>query len=142
MHILWSLSALSLSLASAASAGEFPQGSYAVAAALQIPNLNGPSWQATRVLCLDADPGQLPVPILSPNSPFAGCAAQDLERTDTHLRYRIVCPGRESARAVASYELTADGFRGEVAMLLGGKNMTLTEHQVGHRLGDCAAAQP
>ena len=58
----------------------------------------------------------------------------------TLLGNRIVCPGRDSARALASYDLSADGFRGEVAMLLGGKNMTLTEHQVGRRLGECGAA--
>ena len=132
--------ALLLCLASGAAAGEAPDGSFAVAASLQIPNVGGPSWQGTRVLCLGAEPEHLPVPVLSPNSPFENCEARDLERTATHLRYRIVCPGRDSARALASYELTADGFRGEVAMLLGGKNMTLTEHQVGRRLGDCGAA--
>ena len=134
--------ALLLSLVSGASASEAqPAGSYAVDAALQIPNVSGPSWQGTRVLCLGlgAEPGRLPIPVLSPNSPFGGCEARDLERTATHLRYRIVCPGRDSARALASYELSADGFRGEVAMLLGGKNMTLTEHQVGRRLGVCGA---
>lgn len=131
--------ALLLCLASGAAAGEGLEGSFTIAASLQIPNVSGPSWQGTRVLCLDADaaPGRLPVPVLSPNNPFAGCEARDPERTATHLRYRIVCPGRDSARAQASYQWTADGFRGEVAMVLGGKNMTLSEHQVGRRLGDC-----
>jgi hypothetical protein len=129
-----------LCLASGASAGEKLAGSFSIAASLQIPNVSGPSWQGTRVLCLGTEPDQLPVPVLSPNSPFADCEARDLERTTTHMRYRIVCAGRDSARGVASYELSADGFRGEVAMLLGGKNMTLTEHQIGRRLGDCGAA--
>jgi hypothetical protein len=114
--------ALFLSLASGGLAADGqPQGSFAVDAALQIPNLNGPSWQGTRVLCLGADsePDHLPIPVLSPNSPFAGCEARDLERTATLLRYRIVCPGRDSARALASYALSPDGFRGEVAMVLG-----------------------
>ncbi|MGD9512425.1 MAG: DUF3617 domain-containing protein, partial [Geminicoccaceae bacterium] len=90
------------------------------------------------ILCLGGESGKLQVPILSPNNPFTGCEARDLERSATQLRYRIVCPGRDSARALARYQLSADGFRGEVAMLLGGKNMTLSEHQVGRRLGDCA----
>lgn len=143
MHMPGPAAALFLSLVSGASAGDAqPQGSFAVDAALQIPNLNGPSWHGTSVLCLGVDPesGHLPIPVLSPNNPFADCEARDLERTATLLRYRIVCPGRDSARALASYELSADGFRGDVAMVLGGKNMTLSEHQVGRRLGDCQAA--
>jgi hypothetical protein len=131
--------ALLLWFVSGAHAGEAQlRGSFSVKAALQIPNVSGPSWEGTRTLCLGAEPGQLPVPVLSPNTPFAGCEARDLERSATRLRYRIVCPGRDAARALASYELFPDGFRGEVAMVLGGKNMTLSEHQVGRRLGNCA----
>lgn len=142
MPMFRSAAALALCLVTGAAAGEPLDGSFAVAAKLQIPNVSGPSWQGTSVLCLDADPrsGRLPVPVLSPNSPFAGCEARDLERSATALRYRIVCAGRDSARALASYQLSAGGFRGEVEMLLGGKNMTLTEYQEGTRLGDCAAA--
>ncbi|MFO1047212.1 MAG: hypothetical protein U1E52_04850 [Geminicoccaceae bacterium] len=141
MRTSWSATALLLCLASAVAAEDGLEGSYAVTASLQIPNVSGPSWQGTRILCLGADsgPGKLPVPVISPNSPFTGCDAVDLDRSATGLRYRIVCPGRDSARAQASYRLSADGFRGEVAMRLGGKNMTLTEYQEGRRLGECGA---
>ena len=143
------VSILLLCMASSAGATEaLPPGAYAIDAALQIPNLNGPSWKATRYVCLDpSQPGlRMPVPVLSPNNPFGACAAEQLVRTDTELRYHIVCPGRGAARAEASYRLAPDGFRGQIAMVLGAKNMTLTEFQTGHRLGDCepaaAAAQP
>jgi len=140
---------LLLCAASSAGAAEaLPRGAYAIDAALQIPNVNGPSWKATRYVCLD--PGQsdarMPVPVLSPNNPFGACATERLVRTDTELRYHIACPGRGAARAEASYKLGPDGFHGQIAMVLGAKNMTLTEFQTGRRVGDCgpsaAASQP
>lgn len=128
-------------IAGTSAAEPLPRGVFAVDASVQIPNVAGPSWRSTRYICLDpgAGDGHLPMPVLSPNNPFASCEARDIERTEERLRYRIVCAGRDSARALASYVLSGDGFRGEIAMVLGGKNMTLTEHQVGHRLGDCSA---
>ena len=134
--------------AGAGAAAAAPQGAYAIDVALQIPNVGGPSWTATRHVCLDSgEPGaHLPVPVLSPNNPYGACTAERLVRTETELRYHIVCPGRDAARADVSYALAPDGFRGRIAMVLGAKNMTLIEYQTGHRLGDCgpaaAAAQP
>ena len=88
----------------------------------------------------------MPVPVLSPNNPFGACAAERLVRTGTELRYHIACPGRGAARVEASYKLAPNGFHGQIAMVLGAKNMTLTEFQTAHRLGDCgphaAASQP
>jgi hypothetical protein len=116
-----------------------PRGAFAVDASVEIPNVAGPSWRSTRFVCLDGEnrAERLPIPVLFPNNPFGNCEARDLEWADQQLRYRIVCAGRGSARALASYVLSADGFRGEIAMVLGAKNMTLTEYQVGRRLGDC-----
>jgi hypothetical protein len=57
----------------------------------------------------------------------------------TGLRYAIHCPGRDAARAEARYRPAPDGFRGRVAMVLGAKNMTMTEVQTGRRLGACGA---
>ena len=56
----------------------------------------------------------------------------------TELGYAIACPGRDTMRASAAYRLTPDGFRGRVAMIMGAKNMTMTEVQAGRRLGTCA----
>lgn len=129
-------------VSSAGASEALPQGAYAITATLEIPNINAPPWQATRYVCLD--PGKavagLPVPVLSPNNPYGSCTAEALVRTPGGLRYHIACPGRGSARADASYLLSPDGFRGRIAMVLGAKNMTLTETQIGHRLGDCAPA--
>lgn len=126
-------------LAGTSAAEPLPRGVFAVDASVQIPNVAGPSWRSTRYVCLDpgARDERLPMPVLSPNNPFTSCEARDIERTSERLRYRIVCAGRDSARALASYVLSADGFRGEIAMVLGGKNMTLTERQVGRYLGEC-----
>lgn len=137
------LSTVLLCVASSAGATEpLPQGAFAIDAVLQIPNIYSPPWKATRYVCLD--PGKsaalMPIPVLSPNNPFSACKAEQLVRTDAKLRYHIACPGRGAARAEASYVLSADGFRGQIAMVLGAKNMTLTEIQVGRRLGDCADA--
>ena len=131
-----------IGLAAAANAAEWPpSGAYAVTSVLEIPHVGGPAWHGTRFVCLGAARDEaIPVPVLTLNNPFAGCAARDLVRTATSLRYRIVCPGRDAARAVAAYRLRPDGFTGEIAMVLGAKDMTLTERQVGRREGGCAAA--
>ena len=133
---------LALGIAGAAEAGEpQPSGGYAVTSELEIPHIGGPAWRGTRFVCLGADgEAGLPVPVLALNNPFAGCVGRDVVRTATALRYRIVCAGRDAARARASYRLGPDGFTGEIAMVLGAKNMTLTERQVGRREGECAAA--
>jgi hypothetical protein len=117
-----------------------PSGSYEIDAVLEIPNIGMPAWSGRRTVCLGSAADGLPMPLLSPNHPFAGCAPRDLERSGTALRYRIVCPGRDAARAVVAYELRPEGFTGEIAMVLGAKNMTLTERQVGRREGGCAEA--
>lgn len=143
------LSAVLMCVASSAGASEpSPHGAFAVEAVLQIPHIYSPPWKATRYVCLN--PGErgapLPIPVLSPNNPFGACHAEDVVQTDRELRYHITCPGRGAARAEASYTLSPDGFRGYIAIVLGAKNMTLTEIQVGRRLGECApttaSAQP
>ena len=48
-----------------------------------------------------------------------------------------MCEGRGAARAHAIYAVRPDGFSGRIAMVLGAKNMTMRELQVGHRLGAC-----
>ena len=133
---------LALGMVAAADAAELPpSGGYAVTSELEIPHIGGPAWRGTRFVCLGAGGDtDLPVPVLALNNPFVGCVARDVERTATELRYRIVCAGRDAARAQASYRLGPDGFTGEIAMVLGAKNMTLTERQTGRREGDCLAA--
>jgi hypothetical protein len=53
------------------------------------------------------------------------------------LEYDIVCPGRGAAKGHASYVVSDGTFAGRVAMVLGAKNMTMTEVQQGRRIGNC-----
>ena len=50
----------------------------------------------------------------------------------------IMCEGRGAARAHAFYAVRPDGFSGRIAMVLGAKNMTMRELQVGHRVREPA----
>jgi hypothetical protein len=56
------------------------------------------------------------------------------------LSFDILCDGRGAARARAVYTLMPRGFEGRIAMVMGGKNMTMTEVQAGHRVGSCDMA--
>ena len=80
------------------------------------------------------------VPVLSANTPFATCTATNVTAGGGTLAYYIVCPGRDAARAHAVYALAPDRFAGRVAMVMGAKNMTMTEVQHARRIGDCAPA--
>jgi hypothetical protein len=136
MH-LGPIVAVALALASAAPAagGPLPAGRYAITARLELPHLERYGVALTRLACL-APGSALPVPVLA--APLGtGCAARDLVVRDGRLSYAIACAGRDAPRAVASYRLVPGGFRGRVAIVLGAKNMTLTEVQAGRRLGDC-----
>jgi hypothetical protein len=120
-----------------------PVGSYAITTRLELPHLERWAIDKTRTICLagPAAGGQLPIPILSANHPYATCATANLVIDHGRLDYDILCPGRDSAKAHATYLLGADQFVGRVAMVLGGKNMTMTEVQRARRLGDCGVGR-
>jgi hypothetical protein len=44
------------------------------------------------------------------------------------------------AKARADYTLSADRFEGRIFIVLGAKNMTMTEVQAGRRVGACGPA--
>ena len=116
-----------------------PVGSYAITTRLELPHLERWAIDKTTTICLSghATGGQLPIPILSANNPYATCAAANLAIDHGKLEYDVLCPGRASAKAHATYLLGVDRFAGRVAMMLGGKNMTMTEVQHARRVGDC-----
>lgn len=118
-----------------------PDGSYAITARLELPHLERWAIDKTTTVCLSghAAGGQIPIPILSSNNPYGACAAANLAIDHGKLEYDVLCPGRGSAKAHATYLLGADHFAGRVAMVLGAKNMTMTEVQRAHRVGDCSA---
>ena len=46
-----------------------------------------------------------------------------------------------AARGHAVYELSTDAFTGRIAMVMGAKNMTMTEVQHARRIGECSPAK-
>lgn len=125
-------------------ASPWPQnGSYEITARLELPHLERWSVDKTTVVCLPGSHGNdIPVPVLSANNPFAKCTASNLITDGPKLEYDIVCPERGAARGHAVYRFTAGTFSGRVAMIMGGKNMTMTEIQHAHRVGECNAEAP
>lgn len=120
----------------------WPQnGSYEITARLELPHLERWSVDRTTVLCLPVSRGtDIPVPVLSANNPFAKCTASNLVVDGPKLEYDIVCPERGAAKGHAVYKFSAGAFSGRVAMVLGGKNMTMTEVQHARRIGECSPA--
>ena len=114
-------------------------GAYEVQVRVELPNVQNWAATTTTTICLPHAGGasDAPIPVLSTNNPIAKCPARNVQRNDATLTFDIVCDGRGAARARAVYTLTPHGFRGRIAMVMGGKNMTMTEVQVGRRVGAC-----
>lgn len=53
------------------------------------------------------------------------------------VRFEVACQGLNAAKGTAEFEIDQDRFEGSIAMKMGGKNMTMTEHQTGRRVGPC-----
>jgi hypothetical protein len=114
-------------------------GSYEITARLELPHLERWAVDKTTIICLPPSVGddKIPFPIVSANNPFAKCSAANLMTQTPKLEYDIVCPGRGAAKGHATYLVSDDTFAGRVAMVLGAKNMTMTEVQQGRRIGNC-----
>jgi hypothetical protein len=119
-----------------------PSGSYEITARLELPHLERWAVDKTTIVCLpsSAREDELPIPIVSANNPFAKCRVANVTIKIPKLEYDIVCPERGAAKGHASYLFSAGAFSGRVAVVLGGKNMTMTELQLARRLGDCRSA--
>jgi hypothetical protein len=120
-----------------------PNGSYELTARLELPHLERWGVDKTMVICLSESRklGAIPVPVVSANNPFAKCSATNLVAVDSKLEYDIVCPERGTARGHAVYELSTNAFTGRIAMVMGAKNMTMTEVQRARRIGECSPAR-
>jgi hypothetical protein len=131
-------------LASAAGAEpreNLPQpGAYEVRVRLEMPNVQHRAG-TTATICFPYAGGAngAPFPVLSGNNPLARCPASNIRRDGAVLRFDILCEGRGAARAQAVYTLEPGAFEGRISMVMGGKNMTMTEVQIGRRIGPCAA---
>jgi hypothetical protein len=123
--------------------GRLPQGgSYELIARLELPHLERWAVDKTTIVCLPnvRSGNALPIPVVSANNPFAKCSAVNLTADSPKLEYDIVCPGRGAAKGHATYILSTETFSGRVAMVMGGKNMTMTEVQQARRIGECGPA--
>jgi hypothetical protein len=119
-----------------------PAGAYAITTRLELPHLERWAIDKTTTICLSGHAtGQIPIPILSENNPYAACATANLAIDHGKLEYDVLCPGRDSAKAHATYVLGTEHFAGRVAMVMGGKNMTMVEVQHARRIGDCSASR-
>lgn len=132
-----------LSMPAPAAAEPLPaSGAYLAEIRLELPHLDDGTARKTARLCLTAEPGagHHGLAVLSDNNPLARCPVSDIRREGGRLTFAIACEGRNAARASAAYEFTAEGFRGRITMNMGGKNMTMTEVQLGRRVGACDGA--
>ena len=71
------------------------------------------------------------------DNPLRNCDLLDYQITGSTASYRIACLGPNRGRAVAVFETTATAYRGSIKMNMGGKNMTMSETQIGKRIGNC-----
>lgn len=117
-------------------------GSYEVKYRLELPHVEEWAVDRTTTICLPntGATSSAPLPVLSGNNPLAKCPARNVQREGATLRFDILCEGRNAAKARAVYTLQPGGFKGRIAMVMGGKNMTMTEVQVGRRVGSCELA--
>jgi hypothetical protein len=114
-------------------------GTYEVTSRLELPHLESYAIDKKTRICLfgQEENSAIPLPVLSDNNPFAKCSAANITTGNDTFQYDIVCPGRGAARAHAIYELGSGTLTGRIAMVMGAKNMTMTEVQHAKRVGDC-----
>lgn len=113
-------------------------GLYQVEVRISLPNVQDTAAPLLLTRCLspsDLQSGQAFF-VLSDN-PLKSCDQLDYRMTAGMAVYRIACPGPNRGSAVAVFDTTATAYRGTIKMNMGGKNMTMSETQVGKRLGDC-----
>ena len=135
-HLLRML-ALAVLLADAGAPGVAP-GLYDIEVRLGLPNVLevGPPTKLRRcVTSTEIESGQ--AFFVRSENPLRACMLTDYAATGTSVRYRIRCPGPNAASAEAEFESTTAGFRGIIRMVMGGKNMTMSETQTAVRVGDC-----
>lgn len=114
-------------------------GSYEVEVRLELPHLEDWAVRKLATVCVTDDGGSRGLVVLSDNNPLAKCPASNVRQDGDTLTFDIACEGRNAARASAKFLLASERFRGRIAMVMGGKNMTMTETQVGRRIGTCPA---
>ncbi len=122
----------------AAAAPPLVPGLYQVEVRIALPNVQDAAAPFVLMRCLgsaDLESGQAFF-VLSDN-PLKRCDLLDYEAAADLVTYRIVCPGPNRGSARAAFRIADTAFRGSIAMNMGGKNMTMSEIQLGRRIGEC-----
>lgn len=130
--------AASLMLGAQAAEVALKTGVYEIEVRVSLPNVQdtAPPLRLTRcVSSADLQTGQAFF-VLSDN-PLKTCDLLDYEVGAAQVVYRIACAGPNRGSAVALFEIGSTSYRGTIAMNMGGKNMTMSETQIGKRIGDC-----
>ena len=116
--------------------GGLKSGRYQVDVDIVLPNIDTRDYGFSTEICWERTGASgKPLGPLGPG-PLGACPATAVE-TEDGLSISTVCKGPNAGWAMAYYRRTPLGFRGEVEMNMGGKNMTVGERQRGHWLGDC-----
>lgn len=114
------------------------EGAYEIEVTLELPHVIDTSTRKIERLCLGADQSQtLGLVVLSNNNPLGKCPASNVNSSSDTLSFDVACQGVNAAAGHARYQIMPEDFRGRIEMKMGGKNMTMTEVQVGHRIGSC-----
>jgi hypothetical protein len=116
-------------------------GSYEVGVRLELPHLEEWAVKKRATICISDGHRTRGLTVLSDNNPLARCPASNVRWDGNSLTFDIVCEGRDAARASAKFRLMREEFRGRIAMVMGGKNMTMTETQIGRRIGTCPSGR-
>ncbi len=125
-------------IGSAVAASLLTPGLYRIEVRIALPNVQdvaAPLVVSRCVSAADVESGRAFF-VLSEN-PLRQCELLDYENTGSKATYRIACPGPNRGSAVGVFDTSATAYRGSIKMNMGGKNMTMSETQVGRRIGDC-----
>ncbi|MCB1485629.1 MAG: DUF3617 family protein [Hyphomicrobiaceae bacterium] len=113
-------------------------GAYEIEVTLELPYVVDTNTRKFERLCLGPERSDtLGLMVLSNNNPLGKCPTSNAKSSTSRLSFDVACPGVNAATGHALYEIRSDGFQGRIDMKMGGKNMTMTEVQVGHRIGTC-----
>ena len=113
-------------------------GLYQVEVRISLPNVGvaAPALMATRCISPDDLRSGAAFSVLSDN-PLRTCGMVDYQTTQSTASYRIECAGPNRGYAIAAFDVRQNSYRGTIKMNMGGKNMTMSETQVGSRTGNC-----
>lgn len=111
-------------------------GAYEVRMKLELPHVEDMGVQKTSTVCI-TEGGTHGIVVLSENNPLVRCPASNIKLAGDELSFDLICEGHNQAVAWAKFQLWPDRFVGAFEMKMGGKNMTMTERQTGHRVGGC-----